>query len=62
MFAQQIAPMHSLPVRHRIHFPQQSAEDLDQDEVFFYVLEDPRATNTRAAPASMAQYELTGAG
>jgi hypothetical protein len=29
-----------MPVRHRIHFPPQSAKDLAQDEVFFYVFED----------------------
>jgi predicted TPR repeat methyltransferase len=32
--------MDPLPVRHRIHFPRQSAKDLDQDEVFFYVVEE----------------------
>jgi SAM-dependent methyltransferase len=30
----------SMPIRHRIHFPPQNANDLSQDEVFFYVIED----------------------
>jgi predicted TPR repeat methyltransferase len=28
-----------MPIRHRIHFPPQSASDLPQDEVYFYVAE-----------------------
>ncbi|MFT7670421.1 MAG: SAM-dependent methyltransferase [Planctomycetota bacterium] len=35
-----IKPIKSMPIRHRIHFPPQNAEDLAQDEVFFYVLEE----------------------
>ena len=36
-----------MPSRHRIHFPPQNAEDLAQDEVCFYIVEDGERVRLR---------------